>query len=225
MWCARRTRCTASPGAMISIIANWRAGTTSGRTIVSRSDRCLHPRGALGRRTRRDAEHRAAACARRCAARRAKPALLRPRRNRAGRRQRQRCGTAAGGERVLVPASTPWVWPTQRTCTRRRGRAGRRYLAAGPTGSARARGLQRPRRVHRQRNSRLRQPHHHQARRQSAFRLCAQSRARWCTKGRMSLGGQVIAHMGIGPHQVAGAVLRDSPQRQAGRSAAVSSPA
>ena len=46
----------------------------------------------------------------------------------------------------------------------------------------------------------------------------AHTRELRCTKGRTCSRGQAIAQMGIGPHQIAGAVLRDSIERQAGRS-------
>ena len=98
----------------------------------------------------------------------------------------------------------------------------RRDTAAGTIGSGRASGVRRPGRLLRHRHSRLWESHHHQARREPAVRLRPQQRSIGA-RGPGSCARSTDRPHGRGSSAEAGAVLRNSPQRQTRRSTAVSS--
>ena len=103
----RRTRCTASLGATISIIANWRAGTTSAPIFASVVGQTLLLTGAASPR-------------------RAAPTVGHSRRSNTRRRRRipqTRQMPQAGA--AAIATGQKWVWPTERS-----GRAASRCPAA-----------------------------------------------------------------------------------------------
>ena len=190
---------------MISIIATWRAGTTSAPTIASAVGQALQ---LDGRRSARTAPH--AACTR--------PA----RRQRSCRRRAAARDSSLPSSRHMPAASLQWVWPTEHPAAPAPG-AGRRHTPRRARGPRRFAPLGRAGGVHRQRHSRLRQSHHHQTWRESGSPPMRTIANRWCARARRCPAGELIAHMGEGAPQQAGAVFRNSPQRQASRSAAISS--
>jgi hypothetical protein len=129
-------------------------------------------------------------------------------------------------QRTITANSERAQWGTQvgladRPCRSAPAGAGRRNSFIGAIRAGRASGERRARGLRRQRSARLRKFGHHQTRRQLAVRVCTQPRDAGARRSRSRRGPSNRAHGGGGP-PVAGPVLRNSPERQTGRSSAIS---